>query len=71
MKLKDYFAVTQGAAKYALSENDKPLCSMDFWHKYGGTTQWEKDVKSVNLIPRRKDATGLWYDDVVCIISLA
>lgn len=70
MKLKDLFTVTQGALKFALSETEKPLCSMDFWHKYSGTSQWEQEIEGVNLFPRRKETTGLWYDDVVCVITL-
>lgn len=71
MKLKDFFVVIRGTTKFALSETEKPMCGMDFWHRYGGTPEWDRDIQSAKLISRRKDSNGLWYDDVVCIISLA
>lgn len=70
MKLKEFFIVTQGAPKFTFSEKEKPLPSHDFWKTYRSKPEWEQDIENVKLIPRRKEESGLWFDDVICVITL-
>ncbi|MBR3044662.1 MAG: hypothetical protein IKG82_13800 [Oscillospiraceae bacterium] len=70
MKLKELFAVTDGSVKFSVSETEKPLCKHDFWKTYGAKPEWEKEVRNAKLMPRSKDESGLWFDDVICLIML-
>lgn len=70
MKLKDLLNVMDGSARYSISDTEKPMCYHDFWKAYRMKPEWEMEVVNVKLIPRSKDDSGLWYDDVICLIKL-
>ena len=70
MKLKDLLAIMDGSARYSISDAEKPLCKHDFWMTYRGKSEWEMEIRNLTLIPRKKEDSGLGYDDVICLITL-
>lgn len=70
MKVSEFFAVTKGSRQLSFSEEEKPLCGRDFWGKYRNTDKWDAEIEHVQMIARRAEQDGLWFDGVICIISL-
>ena len=73
MKLKDLLEIMDGSARYSISnvsDAKKPLCKHDFWMTYRGRSEWEMEIRNLTLIPRKKEDSGIGYDDVICLITL-
>ncbi len=74
MRLCDFFAVTEGRRKLCLTTQigviqEKPMCGMDFWHRYGGKPVWKEEIDRVTLIAER-DAKSEEWDKVICVIKM-
>ena len=70
MKVKEFFAVTQGSRQLCFSEEEKPLCGRDFWGRYRMAPEWDAEIDHVRMIAKRVETDGMPYDGVVCIIRL-
>lgn len=70
MKVKEFFAITQGSRQLRLDENEKPLCGRDFWGKYRNTDKWEAEIDHVRLVSGITEQDGLQYMGVICNIVL-
>ena len=70
MKVAEFIAETQGSRQLSFSESEKPLCGRDFWTKYRTTEKWNAEIENVRLIANRAETDGLWYDTVICLITL-
>ena len=70
MKVKELIPIITGCRRFSFSESEKPLSPADFWHKYRSKPEWEAEVDTMHLIPCRPEASGLWFDDVICLILL-
>lgn len=70
MTVQDFFTCTQGSRQLCFSEQEKPLCGRDFWRKYRQTETWNAEIDHVRLVSRRAEVDGLWFDGVICIITL-
>lgn len=70
MKLNEYFSITDGTAKFSISESIEPMCKRDFWQAYRMKPEWNAEIANVKLIPRNKESNRLWYDDVIVLITL-
>ena len=67
MTVGEFFVHTKGARRFSFSENDPSMCGQDFWHKYRGKPEWNAEIDTVDLIPKRDLGTG---DIVICLIHL-
>ena len=67
MTVGDFFVHTTGARQFSFSEDAPSMCGQDFWHKYRGKSEWNAEIDTVRLIPRRDIGTG---DGVICLITL-
>lgn len=69
MTVAEFFSITSGTRQFSFSEEEKPLCVSDFWKKYRNTQEWNAEILHVKFIPCRKEENGLWYDNVICVIT--
>ena len=71
MKLKEFFAKTQGSRQLRLTgQKENAMCGRDFWARYRNTEAWEMEVNKVTMIPARATIGALWFDTVICEIEL-